>query len=114
MANSASERVNALLELLHTFTARRVSLEVFLDRLNELNRAGLLRELPKEAEEPISEFVIWYADMYDSKLSPRRGFWGGLRDRWDAWRGIHRVSREHIEEAAIRLERSLSGLALHI
>jgi len=101
-------RVEELRGLLRSFSDGGMSIREFLDRLDALDRAGLRHDLPKPVDRWVSEFVVWYADLYDPLLPPRKGMLGRLRDQWDALRGVHRLSTEDVRRAAMELENSLA------
>jgi hypothetical protein len=100
------------LHAVECFNAGELDISGFWEEVEVLNREGFRREL-KDGEEAraVSQFIIWYLDMYDPMLKPRPGLLGRLRDKLDeVFRAEYRVSPEELKAKAVAVERIMKQI----
>jgi hypothetical protein len=97
------------LSAIERFNDGKLDIPQLWQEVEVLNREGFRRELRKGDEErAVSEFIIWYLDMYDPQLPSRPGLLGRLRDRLDqVFRAEYRVRPEELRAKALAVERIL-------
>jgi hypothetical protein len=82
----------------------------FWEEVEALNRAGLSRELKEGEEADAVGQLTWSLDMFDSRLQPRPGLMGRLRDILGAAvRDEYRISEEEVKARALAVERIMKS-----
>jgi hypothetical protein len=96
-----------LLSLLSQFNCGDMPVQIFQDRLEELNKRGIFQHLAPKGREVFNGFFTWYAGMFDPSRPPRPGLVGRFRDTIDKFQGEYRVSLEQLQEKAKETEFAL-------
>lgn len=91
------------------FLEGRFTVEQLQWRLEKFIKEGHRSTLSLKHRKIIGEFFDWYVDMYDSRLLPRPGIVGHLRDTWaQIIRGEYRVSLQDVRRKAQEVQASLN------
>jgi hypothetical protein len=98
-----------LIILLKKFNYEGLSVEIFLNELEELNKKGIWQHLNPKERKVFNSFFSWYAGMYDPNRPPRTGLVGKFKDTIGQFKGEYRVSLEQLRRRAIEVEREMNS-----